>query len=77
VRYEQPVGGENGGPVTNMDLLYCPRATGSRDRVSTALVVDTMREFWMPWLGRGRAEAAAKQLEARAGGETLILEPLV
>src|SRR5437763_701814 len=24
VQYEQPVGGPNGGPVTNLDLLYCP-----------------------------------------------------
>lgn len=75
VKYEQPVGGEDGGPVTNMDLLFCPRA--SVDSVPTALVVDTMREYWTPWLGQGRAERAARELEARAGGDGLRLLPLL
>ena len=75
VRYEQPVGGEDGGPVTNMDLLLCPREPA--DTVPTALIVAAMLEFWTPWLGRKTARAAAKALEARAGGGELALLPLV
>ena len=71
IGYEQPVGGENGGPVTNMDLLFCPREPV--DSVSTALIVAAMLEFWTPWLGRKAAQAAAKALEARAGAEGLGL----
>ena len=71
VRYEQPVGGADGGPVTNMDLLLCPRE--SIDTVPTALIVAAMLEFWTPWLGRKTAQAAAKSLEARAGGGVLAL----
>ena len=71
VRYEQPVGGENGGPVTNMDLLLCPRELV--ESVSTALIVAAMLTFWTPWLGLKTAQAAAKALEARAGGSELAL----
>ncbi len=71
IAYEQPVGGENGGPVTNMDLLLCPRE--SADSVPTALIVAAMLEFWTPWLGLKTAQAAAKALEARAGGGELAL----
>jgi len=68
VRYEQPVGGENGGPVTNMDLLYCPRDPAVS--VPVRLVADTMRAYWRDWLGAARTEQAARALEARAGGAT-------
>ena len=71
VRYEQPVGGANGGPVTNMDLLLCPRVNA--ESAPTALIVAAMLEFWTPWLGRKTAQVAAKALEARAGGERLAL----
>lgn len=66
VRYEQPVGGEHGGPVTDLDLLCCPRQPGPE--VPTALVVATMQAYWTPWMGQQRAQAAARQLESRAGG---------
>ena len=63
VRYEQPVGGPNGGPVTILDLLYCPRqAAGS---VPTDLVVGTMRAYWAPWLGAQRAARHADELRTR------------
>ena len=75
VRYEQPVGGADGGPVTNMDLLLCPRELASS--VPTALIVAAMLEFWTPWLGRKTAQAAAKALETRADGDELALIALV
>jgi hypothetical protein len=71
IRYEQPVGGPNGGPVTILDLLYCPHEPA--DCVATSLVVATMRAYWSPWLGRD-AERHAAELEARAhGAEWLAL----
>ena len=54
VRYEQPVGGPNGGPVTILDLLYCPRepsglgANGAGGR-HDARLLDTLD-------GRGRRQ---------------------
>lgn len=74
IRYEQPVGGPNGGPVTKLDLLFCPQEPASS--VSTKLVVDTMRAYWTGWLGPQRADFFARQLESRAGGrESLALLP--
>jgi hypothetical protein len=71
IRYEQPVGGPNGGPVTELDLLYCPHAPARR--VPTSLVVNTMRAYWSPWLGQ-TAERHAQELQSRAqGAEWLAL----
>ena len=67
LRYEQPVGGPNGGPVTNLDLLYCPRTPA--ETVPTALVLATMRAYWTPWL-RGTPSAHVSELERRAEGRT-------
>ena len=75
IRYEQPVGGEGGGPVTNMDLLFCPREPA--DSVPTALIVAAMLQFWTPWLGLQTARGAARSLEARAGRQELSLIALV
>jgi GNAT superfamily N-acetyltransferase len=69
IRYEQPVGGPNGGPVTILDLLYCPRQPAPT--VSTALVVATMQAYWSPWLGKD-AIRYARQLESRANGATSL-----
>lgn len=66
IQYQQPVGGPDGGPVTNMDLLFCPHEP--QGSVPTSLVVDTMRAYWTPWMGEKRAERYARELEARAGG---------
>jgi GNAT superfamily N-acetyltransferase len=74
VRYEQPVGGENGGAVTNMDLLFCPRETVTS--IPTKLVVETMRTYWTPWLGAKMAVLESKKLEIRAGGQEIALVPL-
>ncbi len=74
VRYEQPVGGENSGAVTNMDLLFCPREILTS--ISTALVVETMRTYWTPWLGAKMALLESKKLETRAGGENIALVSL-
>jgi GNAT superfamily N-acetyltransferase len=70
VRYEQPVGGPNGGPVTSLDLLYCPREP--TDSVPTALVVATMRAYWLPWLGAEQASRHARELADRALGHTAL-----
>lgn len=73
VEYQQPVGGPEGGPVTNMDLLYCPHE--STETVSTALVVETLRGYWTPWLGPIAAKRHAEALRERAKGEVLALLP--
>lgn len=74
IRYEQPVGGPGGGPLTTMDLLFCPRAPQT-EQIPTRLVLETMRAYWKPWLGAERAEREVAKLRARAGGETLVLVP--
>ena len=67
IRYEQPVGGPNGGPVTILDLLYCTREPA--DTVPTALVVATMRAYWSGWLPDSAARHAS-ELESRAHGQS-------
>jgi GNAT superfamily N-acetyltransferase len=75
VRYEQPVGGPDGGPVTNMDLLFCPREP--KETVPTDLVVTTMQAYWLPWLGPIAAKHHAKLLKSWANGQSeLRLEDL-
>jgi GNAT superfamily N-acetyltransferase len=69
IRYEQPVGGPNGGPVTILDLLFCPHSPSVT--VPTTLVVATMRAYWSPWLGPSAAHHA-RALESRAGGATQL-----
>jgi len=75
IRYEQPVGGPNGGPVTILDLLFCPRSPSVV--VPTSLVVATMRAYWSPWLGNA-ASRHAHELEARADGarELALISPV-
>jgi GNAT superfamily N-acetyltransferase len=77
IRYEQPVGGPDGGPVTKLDLLFCPQEAGQM--VPTAYVVATMRAYWTPWLGPERAAYFCKQLEQRAQGRTelALLPPAI
>jgi GNAT superfamily N-acetyltransferase len=74
VRYEQPVGGENGGAVTNMDLLFCPRE--ALTSIPTTLVTETMRTYWTPWLGAKMAVLESKKLEMRGAGERIAILPL-
>lgn len=73
LRYEQPVGGPGGGPVTNLDLLYCPREPA--ETVATGLVLETLRAYWTPWLGPSRARREVEKLRQRAGGDVLRLLP--
>jgi hypothetical protein len=75
IRYEQPIGGPDGGPVTNMDLLFCPVETASS--ISSDLVAETMKSYWIPWLGPIAAKHHAKELKQRAKGERLELLNLI
>ena len=70
IRYEQPVGGPGGGPVTVLDLLYCPREPA--ESVTTALVVATMHAYWTPWFGEREATRHARELESRAQAGTRL-----
>lgn len=69
IRYEQPVGGPNGGPVTVLDLLYCPRVPA--ETIPTDFVVATMQAYWSPWLA-DRAAFHAAELRARAEGRPTL-----
>ncbi|TDE86841.1 GNAT family N-acetyltransferase [Deinococcus sp. S9] len=73
VPYWQPVGGPDGGPLTDLDLLYHP--LDEADSVPTALVTGTLRAYWTAWLGQDRARSEAEALAERAGGELLALLP--
>jgi len=90
IRYEQPVGGPPpperergrvdalnlmGGPVTNLDLLYCPHQPAQT--IPTERVLETMGAYWTPWLGVGRAKREVEKLRQRAGGAELRLLPVV
>ena len=79
VRYEQPLGGPNGGPVTSMDLLFCPHVPWHPSGLPTQLVADTMRAYWTPWMGPERAASYAAELAARANGraEVALISPVV
>ncbi len=73
IRYEQPVGGPGGGPVTTLDLLFCPRTPHTT--VPTRLVGATLRAYWSSWLGDAAAGRFARELEGRADGRAEL--PLV
>ncbi|GAA5533514.1 GNAT family N-acetyltransferase [Deinococcus aluminii] len=73
VPYWQPVGGPNGGPLTDLDLLYHP--LDGADSVPTPLVADTLRAYWTAWLGQNRARREAEALAERAGQDILPLLP--
>ncbi|GAA5437759.1 GNAT family N-acetyltransferase [Deinococcus aquaticus] len=79
--YWQPVGGPDGGPLTDLDLLYhpldpdemnpdemSPDEMSPDDRsVPLALVTGVLRAYWTGWLGGERAQAEAQALAGRAG----------
>ncbi|BDP40557.1 N-acetyltransferase [Deinococcus aetherius] len=72
--YWQPVGGPDGGPLTDLDLIYNPLDGGNT--VPTELVTGTLRAYWDGWLGKARAEREAAALAERAGNPaTLALLP--
>ncbi|SEJ41336.1 hypothetical protein SAMN04488058_107138 [Deinococcus reticulitermitis] len=63
--YWQPVGGPDGGPLKDLDLLYAPQ--DAADTVPLALVTATLHAYWRPWLGEKRAAQEARALAERAG----------
>ncbi|MBB5234528.1 GNAT family N-acetyltransferase [Deinococcus budaensis] len=71
--YWQPVGGPNGGPLTDLDLLFHPLDGAAT--VPTALVTGTLQAYWGAWLGEKRARQEAEALAGRAGRDTLRLLP--
>jgi GNAT superfamily N-acetyltransferase len=74
IRYQQPIGGPDGGPVTILDLLFCPREPA--ETISTALVAATMEAYWSGWMGERAAHRYALELAGRAEGKsTLALIP--
>ncbi|GBF07942.1 N-acetyltransferase GCN5 [Deinococcus aerius] len=73
VPYWQPVGGPNGGPLTDLDLIYDPMDGATT--VPTRLVTSTLRAYWGAWLGQSRARREAEALAERAGSDTLALLP--
>jgi len=83
VPYWQPVGGPDGGPLTDLDLLFHPLPSHPLNShpldgaatVPTALVTATLRAYWSAWLGEKRARREAEALAERAGHDTLPLLP--
>ncbi len=73
VAYWQPVGGEDGGPLKDLDLLYCPLEPAGT--VPLKLVSATLRAYWQSWLGPERATREARALEGRALRDPLPLLP--
>lgn len=71
--YWQPIGGENGGPIKDLDLLFCPFEPS--DSVALDLVLDTMSDYWRDWMGPERTEAEARALAGRSPGARVPLLP--
>ncbi|WP_420595164.1 GNAT family N-acetyltransferase [Deinococcus sp.] len=71
--YWQPVGGPDGGPLTDLDLLYCPLEPSNS--VPLALVTETLRAYWQSWLGPQRAAHEAQALAQRTGSDPVALLP--
>ncbi|GGR74821.1 N-acetyltransferase [Deinococcus seoulensis] len=76
VPYWQPVGGPDGGPLTDLDLLYHPLNPDETDpdemnpddrSVPLALVTGVLRAYWTGWLGEERAQVEAQALAERSG----------
>jgi GNAT superfamily N-acetyltransferase len=71
--YWQPVGGPDGGPLTDLDLLYCPLEASST--VALPLVTGTLETYWQGWLGPERAAREAQALAGRTGHDPVDLLP--
>lgn len=74
IGYWQPVGGENGGPLKDLDLLYAPLDPAA-STVPLELALTVMAAYWQGWLGAERTAAEIAGLRARASGEELALLP--
>ncbi len=75
--YQQPVGGPDGGPITTMDLLFCPHPGRVVSSVPTQTVLDTMRAYWSAWIPLNRMSAALERIERLSGGPLIGLESAV
>jgi hypothetical protein len=75
--YQQPIGGPDGGPITTMDLLFCPHPGRVVSNVPTQTVLDTMRAYWSAWLQPARMNAALERIERLSGGPLIGLESAV
>ncbi|WP_104989659.1 GNAT family N-acetyltransferase [Deinococcus sp. NW-56] len=71
--YWQPVGGPDGGPLTDLDLLFHP--LDGADTVPTSLIAATMEAYWSGWLGKSRARREAQALAERAEADRVRLLP--
>ncbi|MFC6592218.1 GNAT family N-acetyltransferase [Deinococcus lacus] len=76
--YWQPVGGPDGGPVQDLDLLYAPLVADGDSAtapatVPLALVTATLGAYWGGWLGEARTAQELAALRERASGEHLAL----
>ncbi|MDO4264481.1 MAG: GNAT family N-acetyltransferase, partial [Deinococcus sp.] len=72
--YWQPVGGADGGPVKDLDLLYAPPQE-NQTSVALDLVLDVLGAYWQAWLGEERTAAELAGLRERAGAHELALLP--
>lgn len=73
--YWQPVGGPNGGPLMDLDLLYCPLTPA--DDVPLRLITQTLQLYWQSWLGPQRAQHEAEALAKRTKQDPVALLPAV
>ncbi len=71
--YQQPFGGANGGPVTNLDLLYCPHPGVDAQTVPLETILGTLRAYWSAWLGESRTAKALERLRGLASGADVLL----
>lgn len=73
VPYRQPVGGPGGGPLENLDLLYCSRDP-SADSIPLELALATLREYWQPWIAEERTERELDRLRGLCGPRVPLID---
>jgi GNAT superfamily N-acetyltransferase len=73
VAYQQPTGGPGGGPITNLDLLYCPHPGTDTQSVPLEKVLGTMRAYWSAWLSEDRINTALERLRKLSPGSDIPL----
>jgi hypothetical protein len=73
IAYQQPTGGPNGGPITNLDLLYCPHHGTDASSVPLEKVLGTLRAYWSAWLNEDRINTALERLRQLSPGSDVPL----
>ncbi len=73
IAYQQPTGGPNGGPITNLNLLYCPHPGTDATSVPLEKVLETLRAYWSAWLDEDRINAALERLRKLSPGSDVPL----